>query len=78
MGYIDSAVRYQSLIDARGADVLIANHTSFDRTAEKLDALANRQPGDSHPYVIGTEAVQRAVKVAEECARAELARRMAQ
>ena len=76
--YIDSAVRYRQLIAARGADVLIANHTSFDRTPEKLKALAHRQPGDAHPYVIGTEAVQRYVKVAEECARAELARRMAQ
>jgi metallo-beta-lactamase class B len=71
-------VRYRQLIAARGADVLIANHTSFDRTPEKLKALAHRQPGDAHPYVIGTEAVQRYVKVAEECARAELARRMAQ
>jgi metallo-beta-lactamase class B len=76
--YIDSAVRYQQLIAARGADVLIANHTSLDRTPEKLRALVDRQPDDPHPYVIGTEAVQRYVKVAEECARAELARRMAQ
>jgi metallo-beta-lactamase class B len=73
--YIDSAVRFQQLIEATGADVLIANHTSFDRTPEKLEALASRQPGDPHPYVIGTEAVQRYAKVAEECARAELARR---
>ncbi len=76
--YIDSAVRYQELIASTGADVLIANHTGFDRTPEKLEALANRGPGDPHPYVIGTEAVQRYVKTAEECARAELARRLAQ
>lgn len=73
--YIDSAVRYQQLIAARGADVLLANHTRFDRTLEKRVLLANRQPGDPHPYVIGTEAVQRYLKVAEECARAELLRR---
>ena len=76
--YIDSAVRYQQLIETRGADVLIANHTSFDRTPNKLAALADRQPGDPHPYVIGTDAVRSYVKVAEECARAELARRMAE
>ncbi|MDA1094365.1 MAG: MBL fold metallo-hydrolase [Acidobacteria bacterium] len=76
--YIDSAVRYQRLIETRGADVLIANHTSFDRTPEKVAALADRQPGDPHPYVIGSNAVQRYVKVAEECARAELARRLAE
>lgn len=76
--YIDSAVRYQQLIETRGADVLVANHTSFDRTPEKLAALADRQAGDPHPYVIGTVAVQSYVKVAEECARAELARRLAE
>lgn len=76
--YIDSAARYQQLIETRGADVLLANHTSFDRTPEKLAALADRQPSDPHPYVIGTAAVRRYVKVAEECARAELARRLAE
>ncbi len=76
--YIDSAVRYQQLIETRGADVLIANHTSFDRTPDKLVALADRQPSDPHPYVIGTDAVRSYVKVAEECARAELARRLAE
>jgi glyoxylase-like metal-dependent hydrolase (beta-lactamase superfamily II) len=74
--YIDSAVRYQQLIETRGADVLVANHTSFDRTPDKVAALADRQPGDAHPYVIGTDAVRSYVKVAEECARAELARRL--
>ena len=76
--YIDSAVRYQQLIETRGADVLIANHTSFDRTPDKLAALADRQPSDPHPSVIGTDAVRSYVKVAEECARAELARRLAE
>ncbi len=76
--YIDSAVRYQQLIETRGADVLIANHTSFDRTPDKLAALADRRPGDPHPYVIGADSVRRYVKVAEECARAELARRLAE
>ena len=73
--YIESAVRFQRLIETRGADVLIANHPSFDRTPEKLEQLERRQPGDPHPYVIGNEAVRRYVKAAEECARAELAAR---
>ena len=73
--YIEAAVRFQRLIETTGADVLIANHTSFDRTPEKLEALRRRQPGDPHPYVIGTEAVRRYAKVAEECGRAELAAR---
>ena len=73
--YIDAAVRFQQLIETTGADVLVANHTIFDRTPEKLEALKGRQPGDPHPYVIGNDAVRRYVKVAEECARAELAAR---
>jgi hypothetical protein len=36
--------------------------------------MATRKAGDPHPYVIGNEAVQRYVKVAEECARANLLR----
>jgi hypothetical protein len=34
--------------------------------------LAARKPGDPHPFVVGQDSVQRYVKVAEECARAQL------
>jgi len=54
--------------------VLIANHTNFDGTPQKLPALAARRPGQPHPYVIGTSAVQRYLTVAEECAHAGLLR----
>ncbi len=73
--YVDSAVRFQREIEERGADVLIANHTVLDHAIEKIEALERRQPGDPHPFVIGTDAVKRYVKVAEECGRAELAAR---
>ena len=36
--------------------------------------MVTRKPGDRHPFVIGNDAVQRYVKVAEECARANLLR----
>lgn len=36
--------------------------------------MAARQPGDPHPYVIGTESVRRYLKVAEECAKAAMLR----
>jgi hypothetical protein len=50
--------------------VHIANHTHQDGSKVKLPAMLKRQPGDPHPYVIGTDSVLRFLKVAEECAKA--------
>ena len=72
--YINSAVRYRPIVAESGADILLSNHTRLDGSDKKLPAMATRKPGDKHPYVIGNEAVQRYVKVAEECARANLLR----
>jgi metallo-beta-lactamase class B len=71
--YVDSAARFRDIVRQAGADVLIANHTNFDGTKTKLPLLASRRAGDPHPYVIGTDAVQRYVTVAHECAQAALA-----
>ena len=49
-----------------------SNHARYDGSLERLAKLATRQPGDPHPYVVGLEAVTRAVKVVAECARAFL------
>src|SRR5262245_28186882 len=70
--YINSAVTYQDVVKKAGADVLLSNHTIFDGSLKKFEALAKRKPGDPHPYVVGQDSVQRYVKVAEECARAQL------
>lgn len=72
--YINSAVRYHDIVAKSGADILLSNHTVFDGSHTKLPAAAVRKPGDPNPYVVGNDAVQRYVKVAEECARANLAR----
>jgi metallo-beta-lactamase class B len=69
--YIDSAVRYQDVVKQAGADVILSNHTIFDGSLKKFAALATRKPGDPHPFVVGQDSVQRYVKVAEECARAQ-------
>jgi metallo-beta-lactamase class B len=71
--YVNSAIRFRDIARKAGADVLIGNHTAYDGTTRKAPALAQRRPGDPHPYVIGTEGVSRYLTVAEECARAELA-----
>ena len=73
--YIDSAIRFRELAAKAGADVLLTNHTLYDRTLMKLEAVKTRRPAAPHPYVIGSQAVGRYLTVAEECARAELASR---
>jgi metallo-beta-lactamase class B len=50
------------------ADVILSNHTAYDGSTVKLPQLAGRKPGDPHPYVIGQDAVNRYLKVAESCA----------
>jgi metallo-beta-lactamase class B len=72
--YIKSAERFRDIVAKNGADVLIANHTNFDGTKTKLPALAKRQAGAPHPYVIGNQSVQRYLTVADECAKAGLLR----
>jgi metallo-beta-lactamase class B len=72
--YIESAQRFRNLARAAGADVILSNHTIFDGSKTKLPALATRQPGDPHPYVVGADSVARYLTVAEECAKAGLLR----
>ena len=71
--YAASALRFRDIVTKAGADVLFANHTDFDGTKMKIPALAQRKPGSPHPYVIGADAVQRYVTVANECAQAAIA-----
>jgi metallo-beta-lactamase class B len=68
--YITSAGRFGDIVVKSGADVLIGNHTNQDGSKVKLPALAKRNAGNPHPYVIGNDSVRRYIKVAEECARA--------
>ncbi len=72
--YIQSAQRFRTLARNAGADVLLSNHTAFDGSKTKLPAMATRQPGDRHPYVVGPDSVGRYLTVAEECAKAGLLR----
>jgi metallo-beta-lactamase class B len=66
--YAASASRFGKIALAAGADILLSNHTAYDGSTVKLPALAKRQAGAPHPYVIGKDSVQRYFKVAEECA----------
>ena len=71
--YAASAGKFRDLAAKAGADALISNHTRLDGSKTKIPALALRKPGDRHPYVIGTDAVQAYMTVAGECAKAVLA-----
>ena len=71
--YISSAERFRDIAAKAGADVIVSNHTNYDGSKIRLPAIANRKPGDPHPYVIGKDAVQRYLTVAVECAKAGLA-----
>ena len=72
--YSASARRFKEITAKAGADVIISNHLIFDGSKTKLPALDRRKPGDPHPYVIGTDGVQRYLTVVDECAQAGLAR----
>jgi hypothetical protein len=56
-----------------GADIILANHTDWDRSKINLPLLAHRAPGTPNPYIVGNAKVLNFLKVAEECASARVA-----
>ena len=72
--YGSSAERFRDIVADVGADVLLSNHPRYDGSVTKLPAMSERRPGEPHPYVIGTDSVQRFLTVAAECAKAGLLR----
>jgi metallo-beta-lactamase class B len=71
--YAESAERFLGIAKQAGADVVLSNHTDYDGSKEKLPALATRRAGDPHPYVVGSDSIERYLTVAHECALAALA-----
>jgi metallo-beta-lactamase class B len=71
--YARSASRFSEAVAKSGADVQIANHPNQDGAAAKLAALANRKPGEPHPFVIGNANILRYLTMVRECAQAGLA-----
>jgi metallo-beta-lactamase class B len=70
--YIRSDQRFSGIVKQAGADVILANHTDWDRSKINLPILAHRAPGSANPYIIGNAKVLNFLKVAEECATARL------
>ncbi|HWF08145.1 MAG TPA: MBL fold metallo-hydrolase [Bryobacteraceae bacterium] len=69
--YINSAERFSNLVKQAGADIILANHTDWDRTKINLPMLAKGTPG-ANPYIVGNQKALNFLKVAEECATARL------
>jgi metallo-beta-lactamase class B len=75
--YIRSAQRFNEIVRQAGADIILSNHTDWDRSKVNLPLLAKRAPGSEsrpNPYIVGNQSVRRYLKVAEECAMFRLMR----
>jgi metallo-beta-lactamase class B len=70
--YIRSAQRFSGIVKQAGADIILANHTDWDRSKINLPMLAKRAPGSPNPYIVGNAKVLNFLKVAEECATARI------
>jgi metallo-beta-lactamase class B len=72
MKYISSAQRFSQIVKQSGADIILANHTDWDRSKINLPMLAKKTPGMANPYIVGNAKALNFMKVAEECAEARL------
>ena len=49
--YVASAKRFSDIARQAGADIILSNHTDWDRGKINLPILAKRAPGSPNPYV---------------------------
>ena len=70
--YIRSVQRFSGIVKQTGADIILANHTDWDRSKVNLPMLAKRTPGSPNPYIVGNAKALNFLKVAEECATARV------
>ncbi len=70
--YIRSAQRFTGIVKQSGADIILANHTDWDRSKINLPILAQRAPGSPNPYIVGNAKALNFMKVAQECATARI------
>ena len=70
--YIKSNQRFSGIVKQAGADIILANHTDWDRSKINLPILAKRAPGSPNPYIVGNAKVLNFLEVAEECATARI------
>jgi metallo-beta-lactamase class B len=67
--YIESQRKIARAAAGAGATVLLSNHSEYDGAYTKARLLlVPRQPGETHPFVVGADGVQRYFTVMAECA----------
>jgi len=69
--YITSQRKIAKAAADAGATVLLSNHSEYDGAYTKARLIsAPRQPGENHPFIVGTNSVQRYFTLMAECAAA--------
>jgi metallo-beta-lactamase class B len=69
--YIASQKAIAKVAADAGATVLVSNHSEYDGAYTKARLIAApRQVGETHPFIVGTDGVQRYFTVMTECATA--------
>jgi metallo-beta-lactamase class B len=69
--YIASQRKIAKVAADAGASVMLSNHSEYDGAYTRARLLsAPRQPGENHPFIVGTDSVQRYFTVMTECAMA--------
>jgi metallo-beta-lactamase class B len=70
--YIKSGERFRDIIRQDKVDIIMSNHTDWDRSKINLPLLAKRVPGNPNPYVVGNAKALNFMTVAIECATARV------
>ncbi|MEO8098285.1 MAG: MBL fold metallo-hydrolase [Acidobacteriota bacterium] len=70
--YIRSAQRFSGIVRQAGAEIILSNHTDWDRSKINLPVLAKGAPAGPNPYIVGNTKALNFLKVAEECATARI------
>ena len=69
--YISSQRKIAKVAADAGASVVLSNHSEYDGAYTKARLIAApRQPGENHPFIVGSDSVQRYFTVMAECATA--------
>ena len=69
--YIASQRTIAKVAAGAEASVILSNHSEYDGAYTKARLIsAPRQPGENHPFIVGTDGVQRYFTVMAECAMA--------
>ena len=68
--YIASSKKMAKAAAGYGATALLTNHTEFDNAFFKAHTAADRKPGETNPFDVGAEGVDRYFTVVQNCAEA--------